>query len=433
MKKIILVIMLSLGLVIPLQAQEIKKDNLASVKRIQTMEPGFDFNGILDSKIFTIKDKDYGLNKEKLEWYFYPKYQILLSKVLAKKNIGLFVDVEKPGYTGENYPTLEINQLYAKFIKGIFCLKIGRQTFGDREDLLLGLQNDAISLGLNMPIIDLTFFIADSNFLNAWQGRVEGLIGFIPTLRLKEEMFLKGYLLLGSDTVEITTNQGEVKNNINKLLTVGGRYTWAWILNKSMSLDLNTQIGLQFAKAKSIYDKDIQTNALGFKLDTQYTLKQDKFAINLGVDVVYTTGNPDLSEETRVGFMGANNLDDTGPGLFTKIEDGGGNAAFLDTFTGGDKIKNYMGLLALGLKTDINISRFEPGLGFWFYSDTDKAGKELGIETDQWLLYHFSDTVTFYQELALFKPSDKSQLVKNNKEAGIKPVIKFVIGTAIIF
>ncbi len=400
----------------------------------------FTFKGMIDLKAFNMSNIAY---TETSDWYFYPVYRTIVSKGFAKQHFTLLADLEKPGYADVTYPFIKVNELYAKFQESTFYVKLGRQQFGDTDDLLLGLQNDAISAGFDLGSVDLMAFFARTRLLAPWVtgGFIESLIGFVPTFDMGHNMNLDAKLLIGNQPITITT--GTPHDSINSLVQAGGRFNMLLPAGDEATLDLAAQLGLQFAMARTATDNSIDATSLGVKLDATYGMKADQFNLDIGGHIIYTGGNPEPGTNTKAGFASLNALPGAGPGLFSKIEDGAGPYTYLDDHLAGLIIRDLAGIMAAGLTAKMEIGAIVPGLGFWFYSDTNKDGKGLGMEVDFSAAYRLSQTVSFYAQLGLFTPNrdglEGRGLWQPNPPAPLpatpdpKAVTKLLIGSSINF
>ncbi len=410
---------------------ELKK--LAPVETIKQMKPGLEYNGSIDAKIFNLANRNFG---ESSVWYFYPTYRMVLANVFSQKKFGLFVDIEKPGYANVTYPILKVNELYAKFQEASFYVKIGRQVFGDKEDLLLGFQNDAISLGFDLGSIDLLFFLAKTQLLLPWaaatNGTMDGLIGFVPTFDLGSAMALRGYLLVGTEPVTVTTLT-QVEDKTNALILVGGKYKMDMPVGATANLGLGAQLGVQFGMARDLGDQSIDAMGLGTKIDGEYSMQSQDFGFTIGGHIVYTSGDPDPAVNTKTGFVSTNALVGAGPGLFSKIENGAGPYTFLDGHLASGKIRNYAGLFAFGVTADFDIGKFHPGAGLWIYSNTDDEGEALGPEFNEWVIFRLSENVAFYQQAAIYMPSRDGIGWPPSPALAPESAIKLLVGSSITF
>lgn len=401
---------------------------------ITEMKPGFDFSGSIDIKIFDMINAAYG---ETSDWYFYPTYRMALANVFDSGDFGLFADMEKPGYANITYPFIKVNELYAKFQQDNFYVKLGRQLFGDTQDLLLGFQHDAVTLGFDLNNIDLMFFVARTDLYAPWGtgGKIESMIGFTPYFNLGNDMGLRGYLLVGTEPITITSGTPPTaKDSINTLILLGGRYMMDMPAGDNGHFGLNGQLGIQFGMAKTAADDSIDATALGLKLDGTYGMQSTPdFGFELGAHVVYTGGDPEPLLNTKCGFASLNSLPGSGPGLFSKIENGAGPYTYLDGHTVGTKIQNYVGVLSLGFTGELAFGSIKPGVGLWIYSNTDDEGEGLGTEIDAWLVYQASKIVSFYGQVALFMPNRDGIGWPPSPAEGPNSATKLLIGSSINF
>ncbi|MEW6517748.1 MAG: hypothetical protein AB1439_12695 [candidate division FCPU426 bacterium] len=401
---------------------------------INEMKPGFDFSGNIDIKIFDMVNSAYG---ETSDWYFYPVYRMALANVFDKENFGLFADVEKPGYANITYPFIKVNELYAKFQQDNFYVKLGRQLFGDTQDLLLGFQHDAVTLGFDLDKIDLMFFIARTDLYAPWGtgGKIESMIGFTPYFNLGDTMGLRGYLLIGNEPITITSGTPPTaKDAVNTLILLGGRYMLDMPAGDAGHFGLNGQLGIQFGMAKTAADDSIDATALGLKLDGMYGMQSTPdFGFELGAHIVYTGGDPEPLLNTKCGFASLNSLPGSGPGLFSKIQDGAGAYTYLDGHSASLKIQNYVGVLSLGFTGEFAFNSIKPGVGLWIYSNTDKDGKSLGTELNAWLVYQASKIVSFYGQVAMFMPNREGIGWPPSPATAPNNATKLLIGSSINF
>lgn len=401
--------------------------------QIASMNPGLAYNFLMDLKLFNLTNPDYAVSPAPIasDWYFYTIYRAKVANVFDN-GVGIFADVEKPGYAGITYPTLKVNELYAKYQRGIFYVKMGRQVLGDTEDLLLGFQNDAVRIGFDLDNMDLALFIARTDLYMPWGGAMDGMMGFVPTFNFGEYMGLKAYLLIGTEPITVTNASG-TSDKINSSILTGAKYFMDMPVGDAGRVDLGAQLGLQFAMAVNNADVAYDATALGLKLDGGYGMTSDKFGFNVKAHIVFTGGDPDPAVNTKCGFFSPNALVGSGPGLFSKIEDGSGTYMYLDTHTLEPKIHMYGGIFAFGATFDCDIIKMiEPGVGMWVYSNTDKDGKMLGAEIDEWINFKLSSTVSFYQQTAFFMPN-KEGLGLPAAAPSPGNTLKFVLGTALNF
>ncbi|MBN1594348.1 hypothetical protein JW933_00330 [candidate division FCPU426 bacterium] len=406
-----------------------------SVNQIESMQPGFAFNGGIDIKIFDMINAGF---LETSDWYFYPVYRLQMANVFDKQNFGLFADLEKPGYANITYPFIKVNELYAKFQQDTFYVKLGRQVFGDKDDLLLGLQNDAISVGFDLGKTDLLFFLARTQILAPWNtgGNIESVIGFVPTFTLGDTMGLRGYLLIGMEPITITTGTPpnlDTEDSVNTIIHAGGKYALDMPAGPAANFGLDAQLGVQFGMAKTAADDSIDAMGLGMKLDAEYASQLETFGFAVGGHIVYTSGDPDPLVNTKCGFASSNALPGSGPGLFSKIQDGAGPYTYLDGHLVSPKIQNYAGVMAIGVTGEISFQTVTPGLGLWIYSNTDDEGESLGTELDEWVVWRMSDIVSFYQEAALFIPNRDGIGWPPSPADAPKSAVKLMVGSAIQF
>ncbi len=400
------------------------------------------FRGKIDIDAFNMSNANY---TETSDWYFYPIYRVIVSKGFSRQHFMLLADLEKPGYADVTYPFIKVNELYAKFQESTFYVKLGRQQFGDTDDLLLGLQNDAISAGFDLGSVDLMAFFARTRLLAPWVtgGFMESLIGFVPTFKMANNMNLDAKLLIANQPITITSGTSAPTDSINSLVQAGGRFNMLMPAGDEATLNLAAQLGLQFAMARTATDNSIDATSLGVKLDATYGMKADQFNLDVGGHIIYTGGNPEPGTNTKAGFASLNALPGAGPGVFSKIEDGAGPYTYVDDHLAGLIIRDLAGVMAAGLTAKMEIGAIVPGLGIWFYSDTNKDGKGLGMEVDASAAYRLSQTVSFYAQLGLFTPNREGLegrgLWAPNPPAPLpanpdpKAVTKLLIGSSINF
>ncbi len=416
-------------------ARKTTQQDLTPIEKIDSMQPGFAFNGNIDIKMFDMVNANFG---ETSDWYFYPVYRMAVANVFGKKNFGLFADVEKPGYANITYPFIKVNELYAKFQQDTFYVKLGRQLFGDVDDLLLGFQHDAVTLGFDLDSVDLLFFVARTNLLTPWNtgGNIESIIGFTPYFDLGQDMGLKGYLLIGTEPITITSGTPPVsKDAVNALILVGGKFGMDMAAGETGNFGLDAQLGIQFGMAKTQADESIDATGIGIKLDAEYGSQTSRdFGFTVAGHLVYAGGDPDPLLNTKTGFASLNSLPGSGPGMFSKIQDGAGPYTYLDGNSGSIKIQNYIGVMAFGVSGEFSFNQtIEPGLGLWIYSDTDDGGESLGTEFDVWLNYLASEVVTFYAQFATFIPNRDGIGWPPAPAAGPNSASKFLVGSSINF
>ncbi|MCD4813707.1 hypothetical protein K8S19_08460 [bacterium] len=410
------------------------QQDVSPSRLIDTMKPGFAFDGSIDIKMFNMTNANF---IESSDWYFYPVYQIVVANVFKQKNFGLYLDVEKPGYANITYPFIKVNELFAKFRQDAFYVKLGRQVFGDKDDLLLGFENDAVSLGFDLGTTDLLFFLARTQLITPWNtgGNIESLIGFVPDFSFGKNMGLRGYLLVGMEPITITSGTPPTsEDSVNTLIQAGGKYSMDMQAGSKGKFGLDAQVGIQFGMAKTAGDDSIDATALGMKLDAGYAMRSNEdFAFKIAGHVVYTGGDPDPLLNTKAGFASLNNLSEAGPGMFSQIQDGAGPLTYLDGNLGSVKIDSYMGVLVLGVTGEFDFGMVKPGVGLWTYSDTDDEGEALGVEFDLWAAVPISEIVSFYGQFAYFVPNRDGIGWPPSPADGPENASKFLVGSTINF
>ncbi len=413
-------------------------DNLPVFKSITEMKSGLATNFLLDLKIFDLGNPDYGSTSD---WYFYPVYRAMIAYVFdSKTKIGIFADVEKPGYANITYPTLKVNELYGKFREGSFYIQLGRQVFGDKDDLLLGFQNDAVRLGLLFPGVDLAFFVAKTALLSPWGSTLDGMVGAAPVFYFGPSMGLKAYLLLGTEPVTVTPIDpntglpGTPRDTINSNIWTGAKYFMNLPVGSQSYFDLGAQLGLQFAMARTAADTAINATSLGLKVDGEFGMQSSStLGFAVGGHVIYTGGisYDNLGAVSNYGFVSPNDLVGSGPGFFSKIQDGAGPYTYVDSHIFGPKYQQYSGVFAFGLTGELEINQtWIPEIGVWIYSDTDENGQLSGVEPDLGVTFKPSEVVAFYAQGAFFMPG-WSALVPGGPAPNM--VSKLLLGSSITF
>lgn len=410
-------------------------------QNVETMKPGLTYSFDLDFKLFNISNPTFANSNGSSSWYFYPTYRAVLSNVF-QNGFAVLADVEKPGYAGITYPTVKINELYAKYKEGSFYVKLGRQVIGDTSDLLLGLQNDAILAGFDLGEIDLRAFFAKTELLLPWDGglvpagpTMDGLIGFIPTFGFGPTMGLNAYLLIGTEPITVTSGTPPTTSDkVNALITVGGKYYANLPVSEDGKLDLAGQLGLQFAMAQDNTAQTINATNLGMKIDGGFSnLPRDGVGFKVNAHVVYTGGTDTTATNPNYPFVSPNALIGSGPGLFSKIENGAGPYTYLDALNGNSKVQQYAGVFAFGVSGDILVGDFDGGLGFWTYMDTNHynpapSTSSLGSELNQIASYKLLSSLSIYEQMALFFPSNPA-----NVSPAPGSALKFLVGSTLSF
>lgn len=406
----------------------------------------FTFQGKIDVMAFNMTNPAL---TETSDWYFYPVYRTIVSKGFARQNFLIQADVEKPGYANITYPIIKLNELYAKFQQSTFYVKLGRQLFGDQHDLLLGFQNDAVSMGFELPTFNVMVFFAKTNLLVPWGtgGAIESMLGAVPSFDLGPNMKLDAKLLIGFEPITvtpITTPPSQPSDEVNTLVQAGGRYELVVPIDNGASLDLNAQLAVQMGiGAKTATDNNIDATSVGMKVDASYGMTSGDVDYKIGGHIIYTGGDPEPGVNTKAGFASLNALPGAGPGLFSKIEDGAGPYTFIDRHLTSGLIRNLVGLFAIGITAELEVGQFVPAAGFWSYSDTNDSGKALGIELNGGLGYRLSNTVSFYGQLAYYVPNreglEQRGLWPINPPAPLpalpdpENVLKLLVGSSINF
>jgi len=407
---------------------------VSAVQKLENMKPVLAYDFLMDFKLFDLSNPNFASSDGSSSWYFYPTYRAVLSNVF-NNGFAILADIEKPGYASITYPTVKINELYGKYQQGDFYVKFGRQVFGDTSDLLLGFQNDALTAGFLLDAVDLQFFLAKTDLLMPWGGSLEGMLGFVPTFSFGPDMGLKGYLLIGTQSITVTSGTpATTSDKVNALITLGGKYFLDMPVSETGKFDLAGQLGLQFAMAQDAAAQSIDATNVGLKLDAGYgNLPPNALGFKVGGHVVFTGGVDTTATSIKAPFVSANALIGSGPGLFSKVENGAGTYTYLDAFNGNAQIQQYQALFALGLSGEISISAFNAGVGFWTFMDTNRydpapSSNSMGSEFDEFASYQILPALSVYQQFAVFIPSNPANLSPAPGSA-----IKFLVGSALKF
>jgi hypothetical protein len=412
----------------------VSDDSLTVAQRqIDTMTPGFAYNFSMDVSLIDMYNTTFATANETGSWYYYPVYRAILSDVF-QNGMGVTADIEKPGYASGDYPTLKVNELYGKYKTGDFYFKVGRQVFGDKDDLLLGLQADAVDFGWYLSGTDLDFFYAHTDVLSPWGETMTGTMGFVPVFTFTPTMGLRGYLLIETAASTVNNTDGTTSDHTNILSLIGAKYYM-----KLAGLDLGAELGIQFPSAEDTTGADYKATSEGVKLDAAYTHGNNNFGFNVGGHLVYTGGAS--SDGTNLGFVSPNQLVGSGPGLFNKIQDGAGAYTWVDSLhAGNEKLNQYDGLFAFGLDANFDIlgKMLQPGVALWFYGDNNgmnnvKSGY-IGTEFDETLTYNMNKNISFYELFGYMMPN-ASYTVPSAQATNpnYNPAMKFVLGTKLAF
>jgi hypothetical protein len=411
------------------QAAAVAPAEPAAEANIEAMKPGLAYNFDMDFKLFNLSNPNFASSNGTSSWYFYPTYRAVLSNVFAN-GFAVLADIEKPGYANVTYPTLKVNELYAKYQQGTFYLKLGRQIYGDTSDLLLGFQNDAIAAGWDLGTIDIEAFIAKTALLLPWGGTEQGLFGVVPKFQFGRDMGLRAYLLIGTESAATNSNA----NNVNSLITLGGKYFALFPVSDTGKIDVAGQLGLQFAMAQTAGGQSIDATNVGLKLDGEFAnTPQNALGFKVGAHIVFTGGVDTAATTPKAPFISPNELIGSGPGLFSKVENGAGPYTYVDSLLGNARVQQYAGVFALGLSGEILVSGFNVGLGFWTYSDNfhynpAPSTSSLGSEIDQWAGYQIMAPLSVYEQIALYLPPNPA-----NASPAPGSAFKFLLGTALTF
>jgi hypothetical protein len=418
-------------------------------QKVDEMTPGLSYNFLMDVKMFSITDPTFVVPttaSSTTDWFFYTTYRGIASYVF-NNGLAILADIEKPGFADITVPTLKVNEFFAKYKEGVFYTKVGRQTFGDTDDLLLGMQNDAVTVGWELANVDLPIFIAKTAQIAPWElagfnTDLAGMFGFIPTFHFGSTMGLKAYLLDNTQKSTATPAGGVPKDVINSLLTIGAKYFMNLPVGAAGQIDLGAQLGIENAMAVDTADESIDDTGLGMKLDGAYSHRPASgFGFKAAAHIVYTSGRdytPLASTpagKVKYGFVSNNELTGSGPGLFSKIQDAGA-FAYQDTHGDSQMFQQYAGVFAAGESFQGFAGPVEFGVGDWVYSDTNKyptnAGPNPalgGVEIDEWITFRVSKALSFYQQLGYFMPDNLSPAIDGET---VKSPIKFLVGTTIL-
>lgn len=410
---------------------------LPAQKQIQTMTPGLAYNFDMDVSLVDMYNTTFAKEHALGSWYYYPVYRAIITDVFSN-GLGVTADIEKPGYAGLTYPTVKVNELYAKYRTGNFYYKLGRQVFGDTSDLVLGLQSDAIAFGWDTPGMDLAFFYAHTDVVNYFLGTMDGTMGFVPTFNFTPDMGLKGYLVIETQPIT-TTAPGAAysQNQTNSLIYLGAKYFMNMPVGHG-SIDVGAQPVIQFAMAQDAGTNNYDATSFGFKGDASFGFGSEAVIFRTGVHLVYTGGDPDVNVNTKAGFSSPNELVGSGPGLFNKIQDGAGPYSYVDGF-GSSKIQQYQGVFAFGWDAKFEFMKrmLEPGIEIWAYSDTDKLDNVksgyIGTEIDETINFNLNANLSFYQQLGYMMLNTSYRVPSGGTDPDYGAAIKFVLGTKLAF
>lgn len=387
-------------------------------QNVDAMKPGLSYNFLMDVKMFNLGNPNFASSNGTSSWYFYPIYRAMVANVF-ENNFALYADVEKPGYANITYPALKVNELYGKYQQGNFYALVGRQIFGDTDDLLLGFQNDAITFGFDLNTIDIKAFVAKTALYLPWGGTMEGMFGLVPEFAFTDTMRLRAYALVGTESISVTSGTPPTTSDkINALITLGAKYLLDMPIGENGNLGAGAQMGLQFSNAQTATAASIDATNVGLKVDAGFSNRPpDGFGFNGKVHVVFTGGVDTTSTSTTIKcpFLSANSLVGSGPGLFSKIENGAGPYTYLDSTAYGARIQQYVGVLALGLTAGIDVVGLDAGAGFWTYIDTFRydpvpSTSSLGSELDFEAGYRLMKALRLYAQLGLYLPPNPTNL-----------------------
>ncbi|NTV51668.1 MAG: hypothetical protein HGA76_01455 [Candidatus Firestonebacteria bacterium] len=421
----------------PVQASASADDSLTAAQRqIETMTPGLAYNFSLDVSLIDMYNMNFANTNQTSSWYYYPVYRAIVTDVF-QHGFGVTADIEKPGYAGLTYPTIKVNELYGKYKMGNFYYKLGRQIFGDPDDLILGLQSDAVAFGMNLENIDLEFFYAHSDVVSVI-GTMDGTIGLIPTFTFSPSMGLRGYLLIETQPITVTSG-GTTSDKTNSIIFLGAKYYADLAVGSNASIAVGAQPAIQFALAQDAAARNIDATSFGIKADGTFKMAASRdFGFKAGAHMIFTGGDPDVALNTKAGFCSTNELVGSGPGLFDKVQDGAGPYTFVDTI-GSSKLQQYAGVFAFGLDAGFDVldKTLQPGLALWFYSDTDTVSNVkssyIGTEFDETVVYHLNEHLSFYQQLGVMMPNPSYHLPTGGTDPSLGMGMKFVLGTKLEF
>jgi len=419
-----------------------ERQPLAAKTMIDGMNPGLFYNFMVDLKLFALTNPTIVVpqnTNDTGDWFEYSTYRAVVGNVF-NNGVAILADIEKPGYADVTYPTLKVNELYARFQQGSFFTKVGRQQIGDVDDLLLGLQADAVMVGFDLGSISLPAFIARAELSSPWGEDMDGMFGVVPDFRFGSTMGLKGYLLVNTHEIIVTPTTGTPHDVINMLITLGAKYDMSIPVGAAGSVDMSGQLGIETASARTATDQTVDATGVGLKLDGSFSsLPANAFGFKVGAHIVYTSGtdttpptaNPPAAP--KYGFASNNTLPGSGPGLFSKVQDGARPFTYLDSHSYSTQFQQYQGVMALGATGDFFIGPVQLGAGLWSLADTTRYSTNpqptrAGVEVDQWAIFRISKVVSFYEQLGYFLPA-------NNTPTGsiVKNPLKFVIGSSLTF
>ncbi len=383
---------------------------------VDAMTPGLSYSFLMDLKVFNLGNPNFASSDGTSSWYFYPVYRAMLANVF-QNNFAIYADIEKPGYANITYPALKVNELYGKYQQGGFYTQLGRQVFGDTDDLLLGFQNDAITFGFDLNTIDIKAFVAKTALFMPWGGTMEGMFGLVPEFAFTDTMLLRAYALIGTESIAVTSGTPPTTSDkVNMLITLGAKYLLDLPIGEHGSLGAGAQMGVQFASAQTAAAQNIDATNVGFKVDAGFSsLPPDGFGFKAQTHVIYTGGVDTTATTIKCPFLSANSLVGSGPGVFSKIENGAGPYTYLDSTAVGARIQQYVGVFALGLTAGIEVLGLDARAGFWTYVDTFRydpapSSASLGSELDFEAGYRLMKALRLYGQVGLYLPPNPANV-----------------------
>jgi hypothetical protein len=416
----------------------ISNDPLTAAKRqIDTMTPGLAYNFSMDVALIDMYNMAFANTNQTGNWYFYPAYRGIITDVF-QNGLGVTADIEKPGYAGLTYPTLKVNELYGKYKTGSFYYKLGRQVFGDKDDLILGMQADAVCFGFSMNTMDIPFFYAHTDLASAL-GTMDGTMGFVPVFKFSQDMGLRAYLVIETQPISVTPAGSTTSTDkTNMLIYLGAKYFMNLPIGSHGSFDLSAQPVVQFAMAQDAGANNYDATSMAFKGDAAFGMGSSDFGFKAGAHMVFAGGDPDVAVNTKAGFSSPNQLVGSGPGAFSKVQDGAGPYTYVDSM-GSTKLQQYQGVFIFGLDANFDIlnKMIQPGVGLWFYSDTDKLDNVksgyIGTEIDETVVFNLTPNLAFYQQLGYMMPNPSYRVASGATDPTYGAGMKFVLGTKLSF
>jgi hypothetical protein len=406
----------------------------APAQNVEAMKPGLSYNFLMDFKLFNLSNPTFANANGTSAWYFYPIYRAMVANVF-QNGFAIYADVEKPGYANITYPSLKVNELYGKYQQDSFYTKMGRQIFGDTSDLLLGFQNDAVTFGWDLNAIDLKFFLAKTALLLPWNSTMQGMIGAVPEFSFGDSMSLRAYALVGTESITVTSGTPPTTSDkVNMLITLGGKYLLDLAVSEDGTFNLAAQLGIQFAGAQTAGGQSIDATNIGFKLDGGFKNEPpNALGFKANAHVVYTGGVDTTATTPKAPFMSTNALIGSGPGIFSKIEDGAGPYTYLDGTSAAARIQQFVGVFALGISAGLTVSGFDAEAGFWTYMDTYRynpapSSSSLGSEIDLTAGYKLMQALRLYGQFGVMLPSNPG-----NVSPAPGSAMKFVLGSSLMF